>query len=62
RWFSRVYLPSVYSSRSAVGGVKLGHFSRPAKPGDQAQKTAFAAADIDISQDRAGIPYMPAPL
>jgi hypothetical protein len=42
--------------------VKLGHFSRPAKPGDQAQKTAFAAADIDISQDRAEIPYMPDPL
>jgi len=42
--------------------VKLGHFSRLAKPGDQAEKTVFAAADIDISQDRAEIPYMSAPL
>jgi hypothetical protein len=42
--------------------VKLGHFSRPAKPGDQAEKTVFAAGNIDISQDRAEIPYMPAPL
>jgi hypothetical protein len=42
--------------------VNLARFSRPAKPGDQAEKIVFAAGNIDISQDRAEIPYMPASL
>jgi hypothetical protein len=37
-------------------------FSGPGGPGDRAEKTAFAAADIDISQDPAEIPYLEAPL
>jgi hypothetical protein len=42
--------------------VNLARFSRPAKPGDRVEKTVFAAGNIDISQVRAEIPYMSAPL
>jgi hypothetical protein len=42
--------------------VNLGRFSRLAGPNNQADKTAFVAGNIDISQARAKIPCLPAPL
>jgi hypothetical protein len=39
-----------------------GVFPWPAEPGDRAEKTVFDADNIDISQARAEIPFLPAPL